>query len=131
MLTRTHGPTRTSGLQDRREPVEGTEQPRHDDYMYALRDEEAYLHADDDKPQVPEKPIDPSPIVCQFCGKSWEQVPRLFQASAGSWIPTRQPSRPSGSATSASPGWRRSSPNSPPDLDGCGGGSIGHPATPR
>jgi ClpX C4-type zinc finger len=60
--------------------VEGTEQPRRDGYVYALRDEAAYLHADDDKPQVAEEPIDPASIICQFCGKSWEQVPWLFQA---------------------------------------------------
>jgi hypothetical protein len=59
--------------------VEGTEQPNHNDYVYALKDEEAYLHADDDKPQTVE-PFDPPPIVCQFCGKSREQVPMLFQA---------------------------------------------------
>ena len=59
--------------------MEGTEQPHHDDYVYALRDEDAYLHADDDKQQIAE-PFDPPSIVCQFCGKSWEQVPTLFQA---------------------------------------------------
>jgi hypothetical protein len=59
--------------------VEGTEQPHHDDYVYALRDEDAYLHADDDKQQIVE-PFDPPSIVCQFCGKSWKQVPMLFQA---------------------------------------------------
>jgi hypothetical protein len=59
--------------------VEGTEQPNHNDYVYALRDEEAYLHADDDKPPTVE-PFDPPPIVCQFCGKSWEQVAGLFGA---------------------------------------------------
>jgi hypothetical protein len=59
--------------------VEGTEQPLHHDYVYALKDEEAYLQADDEKPQTLE-PFDPASIVCQFCGKSWEQVPRLFQA---------------------------------------------------
>ena len=59
--------------------MEGTEQPHHDDYVYALRDEESYLHADDDKTQIVE-PFDPPPIVCQFCGKSWEQVAGLFGA---------------------------------------------------
>lgn len=59
--------------------VEGTEQPLHDDYVYALRDEEAYLQADDEKPQIVE-PFDPASIVCQFCAKSYEQVPRLFEA---------------------------------------------------
>jgi hypothetical protein len=59
--------------------VEGTEQPQHDDYVYALRDEDAYLHADDDKPPIAE-PFDAPSIVCQFCGKSWEQVAGLFGA---------------------------------------------------
>jgi hypothetical protein len=59
--------------------VEGTEQPLHDDYVYALRDEEAYLQADDEKPQIVE-PFDPASIVCQFCGKSYGQVPQLFEA---------------------------------------------------
>lgn len=59
--------------------MEGTEQPPHDDYAYALRDEDAYLQADDEKPQIVE-PFDHAPIVCQFCGKSYEQVPTLFEA---------------------------------------------------
>jgi hypothetical protein len=59
--------------------VEGTEQPHHNDFVYALKDEEAYLQADDEKPEIVE-PFDPASIVCQFCGKSWEQVPMLFQA---------------------------------------------------
>ena len=59
--------------------MEGTEQPHHDDYVYALRDEESYLHADDDKPQIVE-PFDLPPIVCQFCGQYWEQVAGLFGA---------------------------------------------------
>ena len=59
--------------------MEGTEQPHHDDYVYALRDEEAYLQADDEKPEIVE-PFDPASIVCQFCGKSSEQVAGLFQA---------------------------------------------------
>jgi hypothetical protein len=73
-------------------PVEGTEQPLRDDYVYALRDEDAYLQADDEKPQIVE-PFDPASIVCQFCGKSYEQVSTLFEASAESGIPTPQPSR--------------------------------------
>jgi hypothetical protein len=59
--------------------MEGTEQPLHGDYVYAMRDEDAYLQADDEKPEVVE-PFDPASIVCQFCGKSFEQVPRLFAA---------------------------------------------------
>jgi hypothetical protein len=59
--------------------VEGTEQPSHDGYVYALRDEAAYLHADDDKPPAVE-PFEPASIVCQFCGKSWDKVRGMFQA---------------------------------------------------
>ena len=29
---------------------------------------------------TPPAPLDPASILCQFCGKSWEQVPMLFQA---------------------------------------------------
>jgi hypothetical protein len=53
--------------------MEGTDQPHHDDYVYAVRDEEAYLQGDHEKQQVVE-PLDPPSIVCQFCGKPWEQV---------------------------------------------------------
>jgi hypothetical protein len=49
--------------------VEGTEQPHHNDFVYALKDEKAYLQADDEKPEIVE-PFDPASIVCQFCGKS-------------------------------------------------------------
>jgi ClpX C4-type zinc finger len=59
--------------------VEGTERPLRDDYVYALREEEGYLHADDDKPQTVE-PFDPVSIICQFCGKSWDEVRGIFQA---------------------------------------------------
>ena len=58
--------------------MEGTEQPLHDDYVYAVKDEEAYLQADDEKPPIPSEPF-PS-IVCQFCGKPFEQVAGLFGA---------------------------------------------------
>jgi hypothetical protein len=43
--------------------VEGTEQPLHHDYVYALKDEEAYLQADDEKPQTLE-PFDPASRGC-------------------------------------------------------------------
>jgi ClpX C4-type zinc finger len=59
--------------------MEETEQPLHHDYVYALKDEEAYLQADDKKPEIVE-PFDPASILCQFCGKSFGQVPRLFEA---------------------------------------------------
>jgi hypothetical protein len=58
--------------------VEGTEQPHHNDYVYALKDEEAYLQADDKKLGIV---LDPASIACQFCGKFSEQVAGgLFQA---------------------------------------------------
>ena len=58
--------------------MEGTEQPHHSDYVYAVRDEEAYLQADEK--QIPGVRFDPASIVCQFCGKSWQQVRGVFQA---------------------------------------------------
>ena len=58
--------------------MEGTEQPHHNDFVYALKDEEGYLQADDEKPEIVE-PFDPASIVCQFCGKSLEQVQSLEQ----------------------------------------------------
>jgi ClpX C4-type zinc finger len=70
---------RSAAPGDRSEPVEESEQAHHHDYVYALRDEEAYLQGDDDKSQVVE-PFDPPSIVCQFCGKTWEQVRGLFEA---------------------------------------------------
>jgi hypothetical protein len=60
--------------------VEETEQPPHDDYVYALRDEEAYLQGDEEKPPIPREPFDLAAIVCQFCGKPWDQVRGIFQA---------------------------------------------------
>ena len=50
--------------------MEETEQPLHDDYVYAVKDEEAYLQADDEKPPIPSEPF-PS-IVCQFCGRKYQ-----------------------------------------------------------
>lgn len=111
-------------------PVEGTEQPPHDDYAYALRDEDAYLQADDEKPQIVE-PFDHAPIVCQFCGKSYEQVRSQHSSrqSARSGIPTLKPSWQCGSATSALPAWRRHSPSSPQELKRTGCGRFGHVVT--
>ena len=37
--------------------MEGTEQPPHDDYVYAVKDEAAYLQADDEKPPIPSEPF--------------------------------------------------------------------------
>jgi hypothetical protein len=58
----------------------GAEQPPHDAHVYAVRDEEAYLQADDEKQPAPPEPLNPASIRCQFCGESWERVPMLFQA---------------------------------------------------
>jgi hypothetical protein len=60
--------------------MEGAEQPVRDAYVYAVSDEEAYLQAGDEKQSAPPEPLDPASILCQFCGKSWEQIPMLFQA---------------------------------------------------
>jgi hypothetical protein len=50
-------------------------------YVYAVTDEEAYLEAgEDEKPAMDAGPPDLASILCQFCGKSAEQVPRLFAA---------------------------------------------------
>jgi hypothetical protein len=38
--------------------VKGTEQPSHDDYVYALRDEAAYLQGEEEKPPIPSEPFD-------------------------------------------------------------------------
>ena len=67
--------------------MDGTEQPLHNDYVYALRDEEAYLHADDEKPLTPGEPFDLAAIVCQFCGKPFEQVAGLFEAKRRVRVP--------------------------------------------
>jgi hypothetical protein len=50
MLWETAGLTVEGGLRLSEVSVEGTEQPPHDHYVYALRDEDAYLQADDKKP---------------------------------------------------------------------------------
>ena len=60
--------------------MEGAEQPPHDAYVYAIRDEEAYLQVDDEKQPTPPEPVEFASILCQFCGKSSKQVPTLFQA---------------------------------------------------
>ena len=60
--------------------MEGAEQPPRDAYVYAVEDEAAFLQADDEKQEALQEPLDPASILCQFCGKSWEQVPVLFQA---------------------------------------------------
>jgi hypothetical protein len=59
---------------------EGDDQPTGDAFVYALRDEEAYLQGDEEKPPIPSEPFDDASIICQFCGKSWRQVQGVFQA---------------------------------------------------
>jgi len=63
-------------------------QPEDHAYVYAVTDEAAYLQTDpDEKPAMDAEPPDLASIVCQFCGKSAEQVPRLFAAQR----PVRDP----------------------------------------
>jgi hypothetical protein len=60
--------------------VEGTE-PGREGYVYALRDEAAYLQVQpEDEKQEIFVPFDPASIVCQFCGRSYQEVPNLFEA---------------------------------------------------
>ena len=49
---------------------EGSDQPGGYAFAYALTDEEAA--------KVKETPPDLASLVCSFCGKSREQVPKLF-----------------------------------------------------
>jgi hypothetical protein len=76
---------------DRRWPVEeeSDQQPGGNAYVYALRDEEAYLQTDEDeKPEiVAEPPPDPAWFKCWFCRKSHQQVQTLF----GAEYPVRDP----------------------------------------
>jgi hypothetical protein len=59
-------------------------------YLYALRDEQAYLQTDDDeKPAIIAKPPpDHAQFKCWFCRKSHQQVQMLF----GAEYPVRDPS---------------------------------------
>jgi hypothetical protein len=106
--------------------VEGTEQPHHHDYVYALKDEEAYLQADDHKPGIA---LGPASIICQFCGNSPSRSQEdSSRQSTWSGIPTPRHSRQCGSATNALLGWHRYSPRNPPKLSGCEAGRSGHVA---
>jgi ClpX C4-type zinc finger len=60
-------------------PVEGTEQPPREGYVFAVREEAAWLEAGDEKPEVV-PPFNPTSILCQFCGRSYGEVRHLFQA---------------------------------------------------
>jgi hypothetical protein len=68
---------------------EGSERPRGDAYIYALRNEEAFLQTDEDeKPEIiAESPPDPASFKCWFCRKSHQQVQTLF----GAEYPVRDP----------------------------------------
>jgi hypothetical protein len=59
-----------------------------DAYLYALRDEQAYLETEDEKPAVIARPPpDPAQFKCWFCRKSHQQVQVLF----GAEYPVRDP----------------------------------------
>jgi hypothetical protein len=60
--------------------VEGTEQPPRAGYVFAVSEEAAWLEAGDEKKPEVVVPFDPASILCQFCGRSYEEVLRLFQA---------------------------------------------------
>jgi hypothetical protein len=67
---------------------EAGDQPGGDAYLYALRDEEAYLQTDDEKPAIiAELPPEPDQFKCWFCRKSHQQVQMLF----GAEYPVRDP----------------------------------------
>jgi hypothetical protein len=54
---------------------EGNDQPTGDAYVYALKDEEAYLQRDEDeKPEIIMEPLDPSWFKCSFCRKTDRRV---------------------------------------------------------
>jgi hypothetical protein len=79
---------RSAARGDWRQPVEqGRDPPPGDAYVYALRDEEAYLQTDEDeKPAiVAEPPPDPAWFKCSFCRKTDRRV--LF----GAEYPVRDP----------------------------------------
>jgi hypothetical protein len=60
---------------------EGNDQPRGGDHIYTLRNEEAFLQTDDEKPAIIAKPPpDPAQFKCWFCRKSHQQVQTLFGA---------------------------------------------------
>jgi hypothetical protein len=65
---------------------QGSNQPPSDAYLYALRDEAAYLQTDeDDKPEIVEPPPDPAWFKCWFCRRTDRRV--LF----GAEDPVRDP----------------------------------------
>ena len=66
---------------------EGSDQPPGDAYVYAVRDEEAYLQTDEDeKPEIIAEPLpDPAWFKCSFCRRTDRRV--LF----GAEYPVRDP----------------------------------------
>jgi hypothetical protein len=67
---------------------DASDQPGGDAYLYAVRDEQAYLQTDDDeKPVFVHPPPDPAQSRCWFCRKSHQQVQTLF----GAEYPVRDP----------------------------------------
>jgi hypothetical protein len=81
---------RCSAALRRSEPAveEASDQPGGDTYLYAVRDEQAYLQTDDnDKPVFVHPPPDPAQFKCWFCRKSHQQVQTLF----GAEYPVRDP----------------------------------------
>jgi hypothetical protein len=65
---------------------EGSDPPHGDAYLYALREEPAYLQTDEDeKPELIPEPPDPAQFKCSFCRKTDQQV--LF----GAEYPVRDP----------------------------------------
>jgi hypothetical protein len=65
---------------------EGSDPPRSDAYVYALKDEAAYLQTDEDeKPDFIPEPPDPAWFKCSFCRKTDQEV--LF----GAEYPVRDP----------------------------------------
>jgi hypothetical protein len=65
---------------------QGSDQPG-DGYVFAVRDEEAYLQTDEDEKIIEEPPPDPAQFKCWFCRKSYRQVQTLF----GAEYPVRDP----------------------------------------
>ena len=67
---------------------EGNDQPRSGGHIYTLRNEEAFLQTDHEKPAIiAEPPPDPAQFKCWFCRKSHQQVQTLF----GAEYPVRDP----------------------------------------
>ena len=66
---------------------QGSDPPGGERYVFALRDEEAYLQTDDEKPVFVHPPPEPAQSKCWFCRKSRKQVQRLF----GAEYPVRAP----------------------------------------